>query len=49
MMAYPLARRDFYGRRFFIWLLIFAFMFNGGIIPFYLVVQQLGMLNTPSQ
>ena len=47
MMAYPLARRDFYGRRFFIWLLIFAFMFNGGIIPFYLVVQELGMVNTP--
>ncbi len=47
MMGYPLSRRDFYGRRFFIWLLIFAFMFNGGIIPFYLVVQELGMVNTP--
>jgi putative aldouronate transport system permease protein len=47
MMAYPLSRRDFYGRRFFIWALLFAFLFNGGIIPFYLVVQELGMVNTP--
>lgn len=47
MMGYPISRRDFYGRRFFIWALLFAFMFNGGIIPFYLVVQQLGMVNTP--
>lgn len=47
MMAYPLSRRDFYGRGFFIWALLFAFMFSGGIIPFYLVVQELGMVNTP--
>ncbi len=46
MMAYPLSRRDFYGRRFFIWTLLFAFLFTGGLIPFYLVVQQLGMVNT---
>jgi putative aldouronate transport system permease protein len=46
MMAYPISRRDFYGRRFFIWVLIVAFIFNGGLIPFYLVVQQLGMVNT---
>jgi putative aldouronate transport system permease protein len=47
MMAFPLSRKDFYGRRLVIWALIFAFMFNGGIIPFYLVVQELGMVNTP--
>jgi putative aldouronate transport system permease protein len=47
MMAFPLSRRDFYGRKLVVWLLIFAFLFSGGIIPFYLVVQQLGMVNTP--
>jgi putative aldouronate transport system permease protein len=46
MMAYPLSRKDFYGRRLFIWALLFAMIFNGGLIPFYLVVKSLGMLDT---
>lgn len=46
LMAYPLSLRDFVGRKVFIWLLLFALMFNGGLIPFYVVVQDLGMLNT---
>lgn len=46
MMGYPLSRRDFYGTRVFVWLLLFAFLFSGGIVPLYLVVKDLGMLNT---
>lgn len=46
MMAYPLSRKDFYGRNLFIWMLLFAMMFYGGLIPFYLVVKSLGLLNT---
>lgn len=46
MMAYPLSRRYFVGRKVVIWLLLFAFVFNGGLIPFYLVVKDLGLLNT---
>ena len=46
MMAYPLSRRDFVGRRFFIWAILFSMMFSGGLIPYYLVVKDLGMLNT---
>ena len=45
-MAYPLSRRDFFGRRVWIWLLLLALLFNGGLIPFYLVVKTLGMINT---
>ena len=45
-MAYPLSRKDFYGRKVWIWLLLLALMFNGGLIPFYLVVKTLGMINT---
>jgi putative aldouronate transport system permease protein len=45
-MAYPLSRKDFYGRKVWIWLLLLALMFNGGLIPFYLVVKTLGMVNT---
>ncbi|HZS87218.1 MAG TPA: carbohydrate ABC transporter permease [Chloroflexota bacterium] len=46
MMAYPLSLKDFWGRRLIIWALIFAFIFNGGLIPFYLVVKDLGMIDT---
>ncbi len=46
LMAYPLSVRDLVGRKIFVWLLLFALMFNGGLIPFYIVVQDLGMLNT---
>jgi ABC-type glycerol-3-phosphate transport system permease component len=45
-MAYPLSRKDFYGRKVWIWLLLLALMFNGGLIPYYLVVKTLGMVNT---
>ncbi|HVC83101.1 MAG TPA: carbohydrate ABC transporter permease [Chloroflexota bacterium] len=46
MMAYPLSLKDFLGRRFFIWMLLFAMIFSGGLIPFYLVVKSLGMIDT---
>lgn len=46
MIAYPLSRKDFYGRRLFVWALLFAMLFNGGLIPFYLVVKSLGMIDT---
>lgn len=46
MMAYPLSRPDFFGRKVFIWMLLFAMMFYGGLIPFYLVVKSLGLLDT---
>lgn len=46
LMGYPLSRKDFTGRRVFMWALLFALMFNGGLIPTYLVVHALGMVNT---
>jgi putative aldouronate transport system permease protein len=47
MMAYPLSRKEMVGRSVWIWAILFAMLFNGGLIPFYLVVKDLGMLNTP--
>ncbi|MNZ92475.1 L-arabinose transport system permease protein AraQ [compost metagenome] len=47
MMAYPLSRKEMVGRSIWIWAILFAMLFNGGLIPFYLVVKELGMLNTP--
>lgn len=44
--AYPLSRSDFYGRNLFVGLFIFTMFFNGGLIPSYLLVKDLGMLDT---
>lgn len=44
--AYPLARRDFYGRNLFAALMVFTMFFSGGMVPTYLLVKDLGMLNS---
>lgn len=46
LAAYPLARRDLYGRGIFIFLFVLPLLFNGGLIPTYLVVKDVGLLNT---
>ena len=46
LCAYPLARPRFSGRRFFTWLVTFAMLFSGGLIPLYLVILQLGFIDT---
>lgn len=44
--AYPLSRHDLVGRRFITLAFIFTMLFNGGLIPTYMVVRDLGLLNT---
>ncbi|MCJ8010874.1 carbohydrate ABC transporter permease [Paenibacillus sp. KQZ6P-2] len=46
MAAYPLSRKDFRGRNVFMLLFVFTMMFNGGLIPSYLLVKNLGMIDT---
>lgn len=46
MAAYPLSRKDVYGRNAVTMLLVFTMFFGGGLIPTYLLVKKLGMLNT---
>ncbi|MEG0286465.1 MULTISPECIES: carbohydrate ABC transporter permease [Vagococcus] len=47
-MAYPLSKSDkvFKGRSIFMNIMIFAMLFSGGMIPSYLVVKNLGMINS---
>lgn len=47
-MAYPLSKssREFKGRNIYMNLMIFAMLFSGGMIPIYLVIKQLNLLNT---
>jgi putative aldouronate transport system permease protein len=44
--AFALSRRRFYGRRFVHNLIIFTMYFHGGLIPYYLLVNRLGLRNT---
>lgn len=46
MAAYPLSRGDFYGRNFITALMVFTMFFSGGMIPMYLLIKDLHMLNT---
>jgi multiple sugar transport system permease protein/putative aldouronate transport system permease protein len=46
LAAYPLSRRDLYGRKLLTIFFIFPMLFTGGMIPTYLVVRQTGLLNT---
>ena len=46
MAAYPLSKRRLRGRGFFLWIIIFTMLFNGGIIPTFVLIRQLGLLNT---
>jgi putative aldouronate transport system permease protein len=46
MAAYPLSRKYFYGRSFFTFFIVFTMLFQGGLIPTYLVVKSLGLVNT---
>ena len=46
LCAYPLSRRDMPIRGFFVFLFVFTVFFGGGLIPTYLLVNSLGMVNT---
>lgn len=44
--AYPLAYGHFYGKRLYSLFILFTMWFNGGIIPQFLTIRQLGLYNT---
>ena len=44
--AYPLAFGDFYGKRVYSLFILFTMWFNGGIIPQFLTIRELGLYNT---
>jgi putative aldouronate transport system permease protein len=46
LCAYPLSRRDFSGRTFFTWMVTVTMFFSGGLIPLYLLILKLGLMNT---
>ncbi len=46
LAAYPLSRKDLFGKNVIMFLFVFSMMFNGGLIPWYMAVQQVGLYNT---
>ena len=45
-MAYPLAKKTLRGRQVILSLVVFAMVFSGGMIPTFLLVKDLGLLNS---
>lgn len=48
LLAYPLSKevKQFKARTFYVWVLFLTILFNGGIIPLYMLVSQLKLLNS---
>jgi putative aldouronate transport system permease protein len=46
MIAYPLSRKTFFGRGGLMVFIVFTMLFSGGLIPTYLVVKAVGLINT---
>jgi putative aldouronate transport system permease protein len=46
LMACPLSRKNLPARRFFLLMIVFTLLFSGGLIPTYLVVKSMGLLDT---
>ncbi len=46
--AYPMARKDLWGRNVLSFFFAFTMLFGGGMIPGYVLIKSLGMLNSPT-
>ena len=46
LAAYPMAFGDFYGKKIYSFMILFTMWFSGGLIPTYLVVRELNLLNS---
>ena len=48
LAAYPLSKETstFRGRNIYAWLFVFTMIFNGGLVPFYMVIQKIGLMDS---
>ena len=44
--AYPLSRKKFFGRKVYLRLIVFTMLFSGGMIPSYIIVSKLGLIDS---
>ena len=45
-IAYALSKKALPGRKFFLYLLVVTMFFSGGLVPYFLLVRSLGLMNT---
>ena len=45
LVAYPLARRTFQGKGFYMFIFMFTMWFGGGLVPTYILMTKLGLVN----
>ena len=45
LVAYPLSRREFQGKGFYMFIFMFTMWFGGGLVPSYLLMSDLGLVN----
>ncbi|MBB6670202.1 carbohydrate ABC transporter permease [Cohnella nanjingensis] len=48
LIAYPLSKdaRSFPRRTLYVWIFVFSMLFSGGLIPWYMVIKETGLLNS---
>ncbi|MCM3131779.1 carbohydrate ABC transporter permease [Paenibacillus polysaccharolyticus] len=48
LAAYPLSKEnsEFKGRTVYSWIFVFSMIFNGGLVPFYMVIQKIGLMDS---
>jgi putative aldouronate transport system permease protein len=46
MISYPLSRKTFFGRNVLMMMITFTLLFSGGLIPTYMVVREMGLIDT---
>ncbi|WP_054026025.1 carbohydrate ABC transporter permease [Bacillus sp. FJAT-28004] len=48
LMAYPLSKgiKQFKSRNVYMWIIIFTMLFSGGIVPWFMVISNLGLINS---
>ena len=44
--AYALSKKDLVGRKVLMWLFVFTMFFNGGLVPTFITIKDLGLYNT---
>ena len=45
LSAYPLTKKGLIGRKFFLFFILFCMLFSGGLIPYYILIKDLGLRN----
>ncbi len=46
-LAFAVSQKKFHGRKIVIWGVMFTMLFSGGMVPTYILVQGLGLMDTP--